>query len=165
MLPLTILAVQKISDLLIRGSALQQEITAISNSCGLNVPPIDAAQILLSSASQDMNDRDVQFTYPRICLYTAGVKNGQLEKFRSLSGSLTAVADVWASGNLIGDIDQWIHFYVEAVTNILRNNIGDWGDGVFFPGVYDVQFQSPRVGGLGFAQVARISFNLNVSRN
>ncbi|MFL6463805.1 MAG: hypothetical protein ACJ73N_05280 [Bryobacteraceae bacterium] len=112
-----------------------------------------------------MNDRDIQFTYPRVCLYTSGVKNTQMEKFRSLSGSLTAVADVWASGNLVGDTDQWIHFYVEAITNILRKSVGDWGDGIFFPGVYDVQFQPPKVGGLGFAQIARISFNLNVSRN
>jgi hypothetical protein len=112
-----------------------------------------------------MNDRDIQFTYPRVCLYTAGIKNTQMEKFRSLSGSLTAVTDVWASGNLIGDIDRWIHFYVEAITNILQRSIGDWGDGIFFPGVYDVQFQPPKVGGLGFVQAARISFNLNVSRN
>jgi len=75
------------------------------------------------------------------------------------------IAEVWASGNLVNDTDQWIHFYVEAVTDILRQNIGDWGDGIFFSGIYDVQFQPPKSGGVGFVQSAKVSCNLNVSRN
>ncbi len=165
MLPLTILATQKVSDLLTNESALQQEIAAIAGSCNTNVPAIESTQIILSSASQDINDRDMQLTYPRICIYSSGLKNTQAEKFRSLSGSLMVVADLWTSGDLISDVDRWIHFYVEAFTNVLRENISDWGDGIFFPGAYDVQIQSPKPGGLGFAQMARITFNLNVSRN
>jgi hypothetical protein len=145
--------------------ALQEEIGNLNNSCNVNVPSIGITQIVLSSVSQDMGDKDVQLIYPRICLYSAGIKNTQIEKFMSLSGSLAAVADIWASGNFIGDVDQWIHFYVEAFTNVLRRNIGDWGDGVFFPGAYDVQFQPPKPGGLGFVQAARITLSLNVSRN
>lgn len=165
MVPLTILAVQKISDLLTNGSALQQEINTLNSACNANVPLIEATQIILSSVSQDMGDKDIQLSYPRVCLYSAGIKNTQIERFMSLSGSLAAVAEIWTSGDFIGDVDQRIHFYVEALTNVLRKNIGDWGDGVFFPGIYDVQFQSPKVGGLGFVQTARIIFNLNVSRN
>ena len=165
MAPLTVLAIRKISDLLTHGMALQEEIGNLNNSCNVNVPSIGITQIVLSSVSQDMGDKDVQLIYPRICLYSAGIKNTQIEKFMSLSGSLAAVADIWASGNFIGDVDQWIHFYVEAFTNVLRRNIGDWGDGVFFPGAYDVQFQPPKPGGLGFVQAARITLSLNVSRN
>lgn len=165
MAPLTILAVQKMSDLLTSGSALQQEITALNHACHANVPTIEATQIILSSASQDMDDRGMQLNYPRVCLYSAGMKNTQTEKFRSLSGWVTGVADIWTSGNLVGDVDQWIHFYAEAFTNILRRNMGDWGDGIFFPGIYDIQFQPPKAGGLGFVQMARITFNLNVSRS
>ena len=42
---------------------------------------------------------------------------------------------------------------------------GRLGDGMFFSGVYDVQFQSPKAGGLGFVQSAKITCSLNVSRN
>lgn len=165
MLPLTLLAVQKTSSLFINGEALKQEITTLAASYGVNVPVIQISQIIASSASQEMSDRDAQLVYPRICLYSSGLKNTQVEKFRSLSGSLFMVADVWASGNLISDVESWIHFYVESATNLLRNNIGDWGDGVFFPGTYEVQLQSPKAGGLGFVQMARVTFQLNVSRN
>ncbi len=112
-----------------------------------------------------MGDKSLQFTYPRICLYSTGLKNTHTEKFRSLSGTISVIAEVWASGNLLQNTDKWIHFYVEAVTNILRQNIGDWGDGMFFSGTYDVQFQPPKAGGFGFVESAKVTCNVNVSRN
>ncbi len=165
MLPLTILAAQKMSDLLTSGSALSQQIAAIGASCNVSVPIITSTQVVLSSASPDIGDKNNQLTYPRVCLYSGGVKNTQIEKFRSLSGTVAITAEVWASGNLVTDTDQWIHFYVEALTNILRQNIGDWKDGMFFSGVYEVQFQPPKAGGMGFMQSAKVTCNLNVGRN
>ena len=165
MLPLTILATQKVSDLLTSDEALQQQIASIAAAANDSIPEITAAQIVLSSASPDIADRNIQLTYPRICLYSGGVRNTQEEKFRSLSGAVSVVAEIWASGNLVNNTDRWIHFYVEAMTNILRQNIGDWGDGLFFSGAYDVQFQAPKSGGLGFVQSAKVVSTLNVSRN
>jgi hypothetical protein len=165
MLPLTMLAAQKLSDLLTLGDALQLQISNIAVSCNATVPAITAGHVVLSSATPDIGDSNIQLQYPRVCIYSGAVKNTQIEKFRSLSGTLAVTAEIWASDNLVTNTDQWIHFYVEAATNILRQNIGDWGDGVFFSGIYEVQFQGPRAGGLGFVQSAKVTCNLNVSRN
>ena len=165
MLPLTLLASQKLSDLLTTNSALAQAVESMALSGQTVVPVVSAKQIILSSAGAEIADRDVELTYPRVCLYTSGFKASQLEKFRSLSGTLSTVAEIWMSGNLVSDTDRWIHFYVEAVSSLLRANIGDWGDGVFFFGAYDVQFQPPKAGGLGFVQMARIRCDITVSRN
>lgn len=165
MLPLTLLAVQKILNLLTTGNALQQEIETIASSGNVIVPLITSAQIVLSSAPPDMGDKDLELTYPRVCLYTAAVKNTHVEKFRSLSGSVSVTAEVWASGDLISQTDQWIHYYVEALTSILRQNIGDWNDGIFFSGMYDVQLQAPKAGGLGYVESAKVTCVLNVSQN
>jgi len=165
MLPLTILAAQKVLNLLTGNNALQQQIAAIASSTNSVVPPITTSQIVLSSASADLADKNIQLTYPRVCIYSSGLKNTQLEKFRSLSGTVAVVSEVWASGNLVSEADQWIHYYVEAATELLRKNIGDWGDGFFFSGVYDVQFQPPKAGGIGFVESAKITCNLNVSSN
>jgi hypothetical protein len=165
MLPLTLSAAQKLSDLLTSGNALQQQISAVSSVANVTVPLITAAQVTLSSTVPEMGDQDLQLTYPRICLYTATVRNTRVEKFRSLSGTIAVVAEIWASGNLLTETDQWIHYYVEAMTNLLRQNIGDWGDGMFFSGAYDVQLQSPKVGGIGYVESAKVSAVLNVSRS
>lgn len=164
-LPITLLAAQKMFNLLTAANGLQQQLNTLAIEANLNLPAITAAEIVLSSVSPDIADKDVQLSYPRVCLYSSGLKNTQLEKFRSLSGTIAAVAEIWASGNMVTQSDQWIHFYVEAVTQVLRQNIGDWGDGVFFSGIYDTQFQQPKAGGFGFVQSAKVTCDLNVSRN
>ena len=163
MLPISLLTPQKCSELLISGAALNKEMDRIAAAAATTIPSVSSSQIVLSSAHADIANRDVQATYPRINLYSSAIKNSQVEKFRSLSGSIVLKADVWTSGNLVTDTDRWIHFYVEGITNILRKHIGDWGDGLFFSGMYDVQFQAPKPGGLGFVQAATLSCDLRVS--
>lgn len=165
MLPLTLLAAKKLSGLLTNANALQQAVSDLASACSVNVPPITSAQVLLSSATADVADMDLQLTYPRICVYSSALKNAQTEKFRSFSGSAIIAAEVFASGNLVSDTDQWIHFYVEGMTQILRQSIGDWGNGMFFSGVYEIQLQAPKAGGFGYVQSAKVTCSVNVSLN
>lgn len=164
MLPLTLSAVQKCSDLLTFSSALALEIENVGASNGVRLPTIDAGQIVLSSASNDIGDADTRLGFPRVCLYSAGLRNSQSEKFCSISGAVNVTADIWTSGNFVTDTDRWIHYYVEAVTVLLRKSVGDWGDGFFFSGLYDVQFQPPKMGGVGFVQFARLKFDLMITQ-
>ena len=144
--PLTIRAAQKLSDLMTKNDALQRSIASMNSSGKPSIPAITAAQIFLTAAGPEIWDRDVQLGYPRVCIYGGGFKNTQREKFTSLSGTLSLFAELWASGNLLGEPESWIHYYVEAFTDILTKNKGDWGDGVLFPGNFDVQLQPPRSG-------------------
>lgn len=165
MVPLTLLAAQKVFDLLTVGNALQDEIDSLASPDNVVLPVISQSQIILSSVDPDLGDDSVQLTYPRICLYPSTVKNTKTEKFCSFSGTVSLVAEIWASGELVGQIDQWIHYYVEAYTTLLRQNAGGWGDGIYYSGVYDVQFQPPKAGGLGFVESAKVTCVLDVSRN
>lgn len=165
MVPLTLLAAQKVSDLLTAGGALQSEIESLASANNIVLPVISQSQIILSSIDPNLGDDNVQLTYPRICLYPLIVKNTKAEKFCSFSGTVSVVAEIWASGDLVGQIDQWIHYYVEAYTALLRQHAGDWGDGIFYSGVYDGQFQAPKAGGVGFVESAKVTCVLNVSRN
>jgi hypothetical protein len=51
------------------------------------------------------------------------------------------------------------------MTSVLRGQIGDWGNGIFFSGMYEVQFQPPKSGGLGYVQSAKVTLIFNVSQN
>lgn len=165
MLPLTLIATQKVANLLTQGNALQTQIATIAGMADEIVPTIGPGQVVISSVSPDLGDKDIQLAYPRVCLYSNIVKNAQTEKFRSFSGAVGVVAEAWASANLVTQTDLWIHYYVEAITSILRNNIGDWGDNMFYSGRYDVKFQQPKAGGLGFVESAAITCSIEVSRN
>ena len=163
MLPLTLIAAQKLATLLTDGGALQTQISAIAALANKDIPTIDSTQVVISSVAPDLADKDVQLSYPRVCLYSNVVKNAQTEKFRSFSGAVGVVAEIWASANLVTQTDDWIHYYVEAITSILRAHVGDWGDGMFFSGRYDVRFQQPKAGGLGFVESAAITCSVEAS--
>ncbi len=163
MFPLTLLAARKLTGLLTTNDLLAQTIAALAQTAGVAVPLITSGQVALSSAAREIGDREIELNYPRVCVYSSHMKNTQQEKFRSFSGGIVVVADIWSSGNLVDDSDQWIHYYVEALTAILRANLGDWGDGFLFSGIYDVQMQPPKVGGFGYVELARVTCGLNVS--
>ena len=165
MQPITILAAATFSILLVSSNALQSSLNALAVQNGIAVPALTSSHIYVTSSVVAMSDDNLQLTYPRVCLYSTAVKNTQIEKFRSLSGTVAVVAEIWASANLLSDVDTWIHYYVEAVTSLLRENIGDWGNGLFFSGAYDVQLEQPKAGGLGFIESAKLTCSLNVSRN
>jgi hypothetical protein len=156
------LATRKLSALLTTNTALSQAVVSTAEQAGVAVAALDGSQITLSSASPDLDDQNLMLTYPRLCIYATQVKNGQREKFRSFSGNIIVAIDVWSSGNQIADAEQSLHIYAEAVCSILRSNMGDWGDGFRFSGIYEMQMQPPKVGGFGFVDTARISCSLDV---
>jgi hypothetical protein len=165
MLPLSLLAAQKMANLLTNTNLLATEIGQMAEDNNAIIPPIASTQILLSSATPDIGDLRAQMSYPRVCIYSDTIKNTKVEKFRSLSGTVGVTAEIWASANLVQQTDQWIHYYVEALTVILRQNTGDWQDGLFFSGIYTVQFVPPKAGGLGYVQSAKVTCSLGVSLN
>lgn len=165
MLPLSLLAAQKMANLLTNTNLLTTQISQIAADNSVNIPAIAPTQVFLSSATPDIGDLRAQMTYPRVCIYSDTIKNTKIEKYRSLSGTVGVTTEVWASANLVQQTDQWIHYYVEALTLVLRQNTGDWQDGLFFSGIYTVQFQPPKAGGLGYVQSAKVTCSLGVSLN
>lgn len=163
--PLTLQIPQHTAALLTAGNLLAQTITQLAAANEATVPVILPSQVVVTSAPPQIGDMNLQLTYPRVCLYTTGLTNTHFEKFRTLSGSITLAGDIWASGNLVTQVDQWLHYYVEAVTGILRTNVGDWGNGIFYDGSYDLQFHAPAAGGLGFVQSAKVTCSMHVSQN
>src|SRR5882757_8821664 len=99
MLPLTLLAAQKLSDLLTTNNTLQQTIFNLAQAAGASVPPLASNQIVLTSAAREIGDREISFSYPRIGIYSSQIKNMQWEKFRSFSGSILVAAEIWSSSN------------------------------------------------------------------
>ena len=165
MLPLTLLGANKLFNLLTVNNALSQAITANATAAGVAVPSFNTSQILTSYVSPEMGDLNLQLTYPRVCVYASQVANNQREKFQSFSGVVSVAADVWSSDSLEQPTELALHFLVQGITGILQANKGDRGDGFRYSGVYGVQMQIPKTGGLGFIQLARVNCNLDVSFN
>jgi hypothetical protein len=154
---------QIVANLLTTNSALQMAVNAIAGQTGQVLPPIANNQIVITTISPDLADKNAQLTYPRVCLYTTQVKNTHLEKFRSFSGVVAVATDVSFSASLIASTETGLHCYVDAIGSILRANQGDLGNGFYFSGLYDVQPQAAKPGGFGFVESARITCVFDVS--
>ena len=165
MLPITLLAPTKLAGLLKASAALEANVNELAAANQTTVPIIPSTQVFVSSAPVGIADLQPELAYPRVNVFAARLKNNQAERFRSVSGSVSVVAEIAATSDLLAQVDQWIHFYVEVVSTILQENRGDWGDGLFYSGAYEVEVKSPQAGGSGFLQVARVSCELGVSRN
>ena len=165
MTPLSVEIPQRITQLLNSNTGLAPWIENIQITSGLRLPLISPSSIVVSLASADMLDKVQQVSYPRIAVYTAKIENTLREKFRTVSGTATAAIAISVSSDAIQQAENNMHFYIEAVTDILSQNTGDWGNGLFFGGAYDVQLQPPKAGGIGFVQTATVSCAVNVSRN
>jgi hypothetical protein len=163
MLPLTLLATNKLLNLLTVNDALSQAVSTNAAAAGVDVTPLNTTQIIGSFVSLEMGDLNLQLTYPRVCVYAGQVANDQREKFRSFSGVVAVITDIWSSASLEQPTELSLHFYAEGVTDILQTNLGDWGDGFRYSGVYGVHLQTPKIGGTGFVQLARLTCNLDVS--
>ncbi len=163
MLPLTLLATNKLLNLLTVNDALSKAISSNAASSGVDVTPLGTQQIISSYVNPDMGDLNLQLTYPRVCIYASQVANNQREKFRAFSGTVSVTADVWSSASLEQPVETALHFYIEGIAEILQANLGDWGDGFRFSGVYGAHLQPPQVGGLGFVQLGRVTCDLHVT--
>ncbi len=51
----------------------------------------------------------------------------------------------------------------DTVTGILSASRGDWGNGMFYNGAYQVSYGSVKRGGKNFLQTAKVSCEMGVS--
>ena len=63
----------------------------------------------------------------------------------------------------IEGLEERVRLYVDAVTQVLDANRGSWGQGAFYTGGYEVTFDPVQHGGQNFLQIAKVSFEVDVS--
>ena len=71
--------------------------------------------------------------------------------------------DVRVSQDRVEGIDRTSQLYTDAVTQILDQNRGDWGQGLFYAGGYEILFSAVKHGGRNFIKSATVSFKVNAS--
>ena len=136
--------------------------TAAADS-GIPLTPIPPAYIVAQNMSTEIYERSSVVKYPLVQVYSDRVRNLLTEKFRTFSGKVRTVAEVRVSQDRIEGLEDQLRLYVDAVTQILDSNRGSWGQGVFYTGGYEVTFDPVKQGGKNFLQVAKVTFEVDMS--
>jgi len=126
---------------------------------------IAAAQVRAENVAAEMAERSNTVTYPAVNIYCEKVTNKLTEKFRSFSGTAQMAIEVRHSQDRLDGLEAGLEAYADAAMTVLNASRGDWGDGMFYDGAYQVSFGPVKNGGRNLIQTAKITFEVNVSRS
>ena len=133
---------------------------------GLAAPsPLNPAQVRAQNVAADVADRSSTVQYPSVNVYCEKITNNLAEKFRTFSGSVQMAVELRHSQDRLEGLQESLELYTDAVMQVLNAGRGDWGDGMFFGGEYQVAFGAVKHGGRNFLQTAKITFDIGVSKN
>jgi hypothetical protein len=125
----------------------------------------EGAAMRAQNAAAELAERAGSVKYPLVTVYCEKVINDLREKFRSFSGRVEMAIEVRHSQDRLEGMEDALEAQADAVTQALAARRGDWGDGMFYAGGYEVSFGKVARGGKNFTQVAKVTFEIGVSRN
>jgi hypothetical protein len=150
----------KLIDRLTAPAGLSASMAELVESGGSGTP-----QVIAQNVAADLVDKTTAVQYPAVSVYCEKISNDLTEKFRSFSGTVQLAIEVRHSQDRLDGIEDSLEQYIDAVTDTLTTGRGDWGDGMFFAGAYQVSFGAVKKGGKNFTQAAKITFEVGVSRS
>lgn len=149
--------------MLASGTGLPFTVPELAQAAGVELAPIGPGQIAAENVAFEMAEKTAGVTYPAVYVYCEKVTNKLTEKFRTFSGTAGMAIEIRVSRNHLEKLGRDLHFYAAAATQVLDNQRGDWGNGMFFTGGYEVAFGPVKRGGSNFLQAAKISFEVDAS--
>ena|SRR6266404_1003548 len=120
-------------------------------------------EIVTQCIAPELAEKTAGAKYPAIHVYCGKVSNLLREKFRTFSGEAQMVAEVRVSQDRLEGLEAQTQSFAEAVTGALDGERGDWGDGMFFGGGYEIAYGPVKHGGRNFLQIAKVTFTVEVS--
>jgi len=125
----------------------------------------DSSQVHVVNVASDLAEKTAGARYPLVNVYCEKIVNDQKEKFRTFSGKVQVVAEVRISQDRLAGLTDLLETFVDALSDVLSKNRGDWGDGMFYGGAYEVTFTPVKHGGKNFIQSAKVTFDIGVSKS
>jgi hypothetical protein len=130
---------------------------------GVQLVAIPATHIINQNVPFALAEKAKGMKYPVMYVYVDRVRNLLTEKFRTFSGKVRTVTEVRVSQDRLEGLEELLRLYAEAVTQVLDSNRGTWGQGAFYTGGYEVNFDPVQHGGQNFLQIAKVSFEVDFS--
>jgi len=155
----------QIIELIVAPTGANSTLAALSAAGNTPAATLDAAQVRAQHVASDLAERSGTVNYPAVNVYCEKLVNALTEKSRSFSGSAQMTIEVAHSQDRLDGLQDALELYADAVTQTLSASRGDWGNGMFYAGGYQVSFAAVKRGGRNFIQTAKIAIEIGVSRN
>lgn len=155
----------KVAQRLTAATGVNTNLASLSQGLQMPPAPLSADQIRSGNTAADLGERSNTVRYPTANIYCEKIVNSLVEKFRTFSGQIQMAVELRYSQDRLDGIQDALELYADAVMQVLDTNRGDWADGMYYTGGYQVAFGPVKHGGRNFIQVAKITFEIGVSIN
>jgi hypothetical protein len=123
------------------------------------------AQVLTQNVAADLAEKSTVVQYPVLQVYCEKIVNSMAEKFRTFSGTVQMAIEVRESAERLEILEDRLASSTDTVTQALDASRGDWGNGMYYSGGYQVSFAAVKHGGKNFIQTAKVTFEIGASIN
>jgi hypothetical protein len=158
-------ATAKVIEQITAPSGMNANLAALTSPGGPVAVPVELAQVRAQNVAADLVERSSPVKFPSVSVYCEKIVNNQAEKFRTFSGYLHMAVEIRHSQDQLNGLQSVLELYADSVTQTLNAARGDWGDGMFYSGGYEVALSAVKHGGKNFIQAAKVTFQVGVSRN
>jgi hypothetical protein len=155
----------QVIQLLTGASGVNSYLDGTLQGIGQPLAPLNSAQVRAQNVAPDIADQSTTMLFPAVNVYCEKIVNSLAEKFRSFSGNAQTTVELRHSQDRLDGLQDALENYVDAILQVLNANRGDWGNGMFYSGEYQAVFAAVKHGGRNFQQVAKITFEIGVSRS
>lgn len=146
-------------------SGLSAAMAALAELEGIHMAAMPDDHIRAQNVAPEIAEKSTAAKYPAVHVYCEKLSNQLREKFRAFSGKARLVMEARISQDRLEGIEQKSQLMIDAITDLLDANRGDWGQGMFYTGGYEVQYGPVKHGGRNFLQLTKVIFEVDVSLN
>jgi hypothetical protein len=155
---------RRLVEILTSESGVGAAVMEGSLAAGIVMPPLMRGQVVAQNVAADLTEKTAGAKYPALYVYCDRVTNSLREKFRQFSGTARMVVEARVSQERLEDLELRTQVVADAITDVLDQSRGDWGQGMFFAGGYEVTYGPVKHGGRNFIQIAKVSFEVDISQ-
>ena len=159
------LITSQVIQLITATSGVNSYLAETAQAGGQPISPLNPAQVRAQNVAPDIADQSIAMQYPALNVYCEKIVNSLAEKFRTFSGTVQTTVELRHSQDRLDGLQHGLENYADAIMQVLNANRGDWGNGMFYCGEYQAVFGAVKHGGKNFMQVAKITFEIGVSRS
>ncbi len=138
-------------------------IATLAQAEKVTLPTLVASQLVAQNVPIELAERSTDVQYPAVSVYCEKIANTLKEKFRNFSGQAAMAIEVRVSQDRLEGIEGQLQMYLDAVTQVLDQNRGDWGEGMYYSGGYEAVLGPVKRGGQNFIEVGKVTFEVGVS--
>lgn len=156
-------AIERVVGLLAGPGGLGDNLDAVAETEGVARTELPDCEVVALNTGTEFLERRGEGRYPSASVRCESLSNALTEKFRQFSGKARMCIDVRVTHDHAARAEGLLHLYTAAVLRTLDQQRGDWGEGLFYSGGYEVDFPALKPGGKRYVHTATVRMTIDVS--